>query len=234
VPAKTCPNGQNCGGSSPDGCGGMIDCGTCTAPQTCGGGGTTNVCGCTVVAGTSAADVCQPGTPSMYGNCGGYQDNCGNTNPGMYECGSCPEYQFCPIASPLPPWTNPRVCYGCLLDPTPNSGICGMPGLTCSSDFDCASPYPCLNGMCAYPSKNLYNATCSGLPPTCGGTSPFKCAAGQACTQDSDCAMHAPQSSACIGGVCANPHSWIVGGSNGPLVPAAGCFNTTNATCCFK
>jgi hypothetical protein len=28
-----------------DGCGGMIDCGMCVAPNTCGGGGLANVCG---------------------------------------------------------------------------------------------------------------------------------------------------------------------------------------------
>ena len=27
-----------------DGCGNAIDCGTCAPPQTCGGGGTPNVC----------------------------------------------------------------------------------------------------------------------------------------------------------------------------------------------
>jgi hypothetical protein len=32
-------------GPAADGCGCMLDCGTCTAPQTCGGGGTPGVCG---------------------------------------------------------------------------------------------------------------------------------------------------------------------------------------------
>src|SRR5712692_5258286 len=43
---KTCASqGANCGSIS-DGCGHTLQCGTCTAPQTCGGGGTANVCGC--------------------------------------------------------------------------------------------------------------------------------------------------------------------------------------------
>ena len=42
---KTCATlGKNCG-AVPDGCGGTLSCGTCTAPQTCGGSGTPNVCG---------------------------------------------------------------------------------------------------------------------------------------------------------------------------------------------
>ena len=36
--------GANCGPVA-DGCGGIIQCGTCTAPDTCGGGGVTSVCG---------------------------------------------------------------------------------------------------------------------------------------------------------------------------------------------
>ena len=32
-------------GSIPDGCGGTLDCGACTAPSVCGGSGTPNVCG---------------------------------------------------------------------------------------------------------------------------------------------------------------------------------------------
>src|SRR5437016_6505512 len=39
--------GKNCG-MIPDGdCGDLLNCGACPPPQTCGGGGTPNVCGCT-------------------------------------------------------------------------------------------------------------------------------------------------------------------------------------------
>src|SRR5678815_464735 len=42
---KTCAAlGFNCG-SAANGCGGTLDCGTCTAPATCGGSGIANVCG---------------------------------------------------------------------------------------------------------------------------------------------------------------------------------------------
>jgi hypothetical protein len=42
---KTCAGlAFNCGPAG-DGCGGMLSCGTCTSPQTCGGGGQASVCG---------------------------------------------------------------------------------------------------------------------------------------------------------------------------------------------
>jgi hypothetical protein len=44
APTTCAAQGDNCGTIS-DGCGGTLDCGTCTLPQTCGGGGTSNVCG---------------------------------------------------------------------------------------------------------------------------------------------------------------------------------------------
>jgi hypothetical protein len=65
--------GANCG-TLPDGCGGTLNCGTCTLPQTCGGGGTPNVCGCT------------PTTCALVGaNCGTIADGCGGT----LDCGTC-------------------------------------------------------------------------------------------------------------------------------------------------
>jgi acid phosphatase len=44
TPTTCAAKGANCGTIS-DGCGGTLSCGTCTPPQTCGGGGAANVCG---------------------------------------------------------------------------------------------------------------------------------------------------------------------------------------------
>jgi hypothetical protein len=44
VPTFCYIKGANCG-SIPDGCGGTLDCGSCPAPETCGGGGAANQCG---------------------------------------------------------------------------------------------------------------------------------------------------------------------------------------------
>jgi len=65
--------GKNCG-MIPDGdCGDLLNCGACTPPQTCGGGGTPNVCGCT------------PNCANK--TCG--DDGCGGS------CGVCPAGQTC-------------------------------------------------------------------------------------------------------------------------------------------
>ncbi len=73
-PAKACANGQNCD-TAPDGCGGTLTCGTCTAPLTCGGRGTPGKCGCNTPT-TCAAEGAQ---------CGALDDKCGGT----LDCGSC-------------------------------------------------------------------------------------------------------------------------------------------------
>ena len=44
VPSTCTSLHANCG-SIADGCGGFLNCGTCVAPETCGGGGTANQCG---------------------------------------------------------------------------------------------------------------------------------------------------------------------------------------------
>src|SRR5262249_25371864 len=44
TPTTCAAAGKNCGSIS-DGCGGTLNCGSCTAPETCGGGGVANVCG---------------------------------------------------------------------------------------------------------------------------------------------------------------------------------------------
>jgi hypothetical protein len=47
VPLAACPSGMNCG-TYPDGCGGMLDCGTCQPPLVCS---TNNIC-------VSVSDAC--------------------------------------------------------------------------------------------------------------------------------------------------------------------------------
>jgi hypothetical protein len=67
--------GKNCG-ELDDGCGHVITCGTCQAPETCGGGGTAKVCGCT------PKTACDP-----IKDCGTISDGCGGT----LDCGTCNE-----------------------------------------------------------------------------------------------------------------------------------------------
>jgi hypothetical protein len=73
--------GAECGTIS-DNCGGTLDCGTCTVPQFCGGGGVTNKCG----------GNCTPTTCLILGaDCGSYSDGC----VGTIDCGTCPPLQVC-------------------------------------------------------------------------------------------------------------------------------------------
>jgi hypothetical protein len=73
-----CPASVECGPAS-NGCGGVIaSCGTCTPPQTCGGGGMPGQC-----AGSSG---CVPLSCAQAGvSCGPAGDGCGN----LIQCGGC-------------------------------------------------------------------------------------------------------------------------------------------------
>ncbi|MFN7134440.1 MAG: hypothetical protein ACK4N5_20335, partial [Myxococcales bacterium] len=80
---RTCEvAGANCG-EVEDGCGGVLTCGTCAEGQSCGGGGTANVCG---------APACVPTTCAAQGkNCGELPDGCGGT----LICGTCGDGEAC-------------------------------------------------------------------------------------------------------------------------------------------
>jgi hypothetical protein len=79
LPLSCAELGKDCGVIS-NGCGATVSCGRCRDPNTCGGGGPANVCGCTPLA-------CPPGA-----NCGEAPDGCGGT----LSCGgACPTGQIC-------------------------------------------------------------------------------------------------------------------------------------------
>jgi hypothetical protein len=80
---KTCTQlGDNCG-TVGDGCGGTLNCGTCSGSQTCGGGGTPNHCG---------SGSCTPTTcAALNDNCGQVGDGCGGT----LNCGTCTGGLYC-------------------------------------------------------------------------------------------------------------------------------------------
>lgn len=91
VPRTSCTAlGLNCGPIG-DGCGGMLNCGTCTPPAICGGGGTPSVCGGTI-GPDGGLPTCTPLNCSQQGiGCGPAGDGCGNT----LSCGSCTGTQTC-------------------------------------------------------------------------------------------------------------------------------------------
>jgi hypothetical protein len=174
APLSTCPAADDCG-TIADGCGGMVTCGAaCTAPQSCGGGGTANVCGCKPLTTCPAGDTC-----------GTLPDGCG----GMVTCGSCVAPKTCGGAG------TPNTC-GCTpLTTCPPGDACGtLPdgcGGTVSCGSACTSPQTCGGGGTA----NVCGCTpvttcpagdvCGAVPDGCGATVACgSCAGGQTCTSN--------------------------------------------------
>ena len=84
TPLTSCTAGRNCGYQS-DGCGGVLTCGTCTAPLYCGGGGF-DQCGGNTGHAPDGSTICNPITCASQGfNCGPAGDGCG----GLLQCGTC-------------------------------------------------------------------------------------------------------------------------------------------------
>jgi hypothetical protein len=154
----TCTDlGLSCGPAA-DGCGKLLDCGTCAAPATCGGGG---------VAGKCGTPTCTKKTCAELGvACGPSGDGCGGTQ----SCGTCPPPPDGGTCTPLPCGgrCGPQGdgCGGLLSCPACDGGCtaatcaslgadCGMLGDGCGGSLNC--------GTCVAP------ATCGG-----GGT-PNKC-----------------------------------------------------------
>ncbi|HMI88348.1 MAG TPA: hypothetical protein VK550_29900, partial [Polyangiaceae bacterium] len=155
---------ENCGAMS-DGCGTMLQCGSCTtAGETCGGGGTTNVCG-----------VCVPKTMCPTGwvcgtaptGCGGPAINCGSCDPATEICTTthtCCTKTTC-AAEGKSCGTLSDGCGGQLV--CGNGGMCPDPTReVCLSNGTCCTPITCSN-RCGYsgPDGCGGTATCPGCPP---------------------------------------------------------------------
>ena len=84
--SKTCADlGASCGPQG-DGCGNVIQCGDCHGTETCGGGGTANVCGTPSATGPDGGAPCVPATcTTAHATCGVVGDGCGN----VLQCGTC-------------------------------------------------------------------------------------------------------------------------------------------------
>jgi GH18 family chitinase len=82
TPTTCAAQGKECG-TIADGCGGNLNCGSCTSPESCGGGtpSVANVCGCTPTVTCAGAGK----------NCGSIADGCG----GSLNCGTCTSPATC-------------------------------------------------------------------------------------------------------------------------------------------
>jgi hypothetical protein len=143
---SACPANIECGPAS-NGCGGVIaSCGTCTPPQTCGGGGTPGQCG-----GKSG---CVPQTCAQAGvGCGPAGDGCGN----LIQCGGCDGGTCggggtpgqCGGGTPCQPETCAQLGFNC----GPAGDGCGGTIASCGT---CTPPLTCGGagqpGLCGQPS----------------------------------------------------------------------------------
>jgi hypothetical protein len=187
--------GKNCGPIS-DGCGATIDCGTCTSPDTCGGGGVPSVCG---------HPTCKPKTCADWGaECGPVGDGCG----GSVDCGTCTGTDTCggggtPSKCGHGSSCSPKTCVGDSVNCGPYSDGCGG-SLDCGT---CTGTDTCGGGgvasVCGHPAckpltcASIGPATCGpvadgcgglldcgkcSLPKTCGGLTPSQCGVPSTCT----------------------------------------------------
>jgi len=89
APETCAQQGIECGPAG-DGCGNLIQCGSCAAGLNCGGGGAGKC-------GTMTVSSCKPETCKSQGiQCGPAGDGCGNE----LQCGNCPTGKICGYTSP--------------------------------------------------------------------------------------------------------------------------------------
>jgi hypothetical protein len=174
-PTTCAAAGAECG-SLGDGCGGTLQCGTCPQGETCGGGGTANVCG------TPPPPACQPTTCAAAGaECGLLGDGCGGT----LQCGTCPQGETCGgggtanvCGAPPPPACEPTTCEAA-------GAECGLLGDGCGGTLQCGTcpeGETCGGGgtanVCSAPPPPACEPTtceaageeCGPVPDGCGGT----------------------------------------------------------------
>jgi hypothetical protein len=214
TPTTCAAQAKNCG-QVDDTCGGTLTCGSCTPPQTCGGGqpGVPNICGCT--------PTCPPNA------CGPSPDGCG----GIIDCQTCTPGDVCT-------GTPQATCQACSAA-TAQPDLCSEPQAICGNE-DEGPPNPdcfCVRStsggsLCTRFARSLCNSAEHGLPPICatdadcqargyshcipatqsgcencsGGTACafacFFCPDGQHACKDHVCC---PNAQACCRGVCCEP-----------------------------
>lgn len=188
------PNGYNCGSVK---CKGnkTVTCGTCSAPQSCGGGGAANVCGC-----TPSVTKCPAGA-----NCGSVADGCGGT----IACGGgCGAGQVCDnnvcknACTPAMSCPAEKNC-GTLDDGCGGKVTCGANGGLCPDGAACSNNV-CV--ACTPATTCPAGATCGTAPDGCGGLiacGPLagNCPIGQSCVGNT-CTSCSPVSCAAAGKNC--------------------------------
>jgi hypothetical protein len=180
------PAGDGCGGVASDTDGGTT-CGTCSSPETCGGG-VPGVCGkpsCTMISCSSQGVQCGPAG-----------DGCG----GLLNCGACPSGQTCggggtPGKCGAPDGGGTTTCPA---ETCASQGLhCGPAGDGCGNLIQCGTctpPQTCggggTPGVCG--GSGCVSTSCSALGYNCGPT-------GDGCGNVLQCGT-CPANQSCGGG----------------------------------
>lgn len=192
TPTTCAKQGANCG-TIPNGtCPRILNCGSCTSPNSCGGGGTPNLCGCTPIT------TCPAGN-----NCGSVPDGCGGT----LSCGTCTAPNTCGGGgTPNACGCTPRTCAdvgastGTILDGCGGTLDCGAP---CTTDADCIDTQFCyffFEGHCVpklgddrpcFVENNCLSGCCCDAALCTFNTATFVFPTPGVCTQPSDCSVSA-------------------------------------------
>ncbi|MGD0677688.1 MAG: hypothetical protein ABSC94_19905 [Polyangiaceae bacterium] len=184
--------GYDCGGAG-DGCGDLLNCGSCSGAQYCGGGGP-NRCGGNVyvAADGGAVNLCTPTTCSKLGyTCGPAGDGCGN----LLDCGTCTGTQYCGGGGPNQCGGNVYVA--------PDGGAVNL----CTPETCMELGYDC--GPAADGCGNLVQCgTCSGANTCGGGGTPGVCGhtCGGLCQYQASCTGGTPTT--ITGRVLAGQSAW--------------------------
>ena len=188
-------------GYAGDGCGGVLNCGTCTSPQFCGGGGHNKCGGNNGLARRrrqAAARARPRRAPRSAYTCGVAADGCG----GVLNCGTC---------------TNPQFCGGGGFDQCGgNNGLLPDGGIPCTPTTCAALGYTC--GVAADGCGGVLNCGTCTDPQYCGGGGYSKCGGNNGLTPDGGVAC-TPRPAAASATRAASPATAAAGRSAAARAP---------------
>ncbi len=178
TPTTCAAQGKNCGAFA-DNCGGMLNCGTCTAPATCGGAGVLNACGSTTCVADNATACAGKCSGIVKNNCN--QDiACTNSCPANETCGGGGTANVCGCTP-----DNASACAGkCNVTVTNNCGASVVCANSCSGFETCGGGGSA--GVCGCtPNNPCLGKVCGSPVNSCGQTVSYgSCLAGATCNFD--------------------------------------------------
>ena len=130
APTTCAAENKNCG-DMPDGCGGVINCGSCIAPNACGGGNVANVCG-------QGAQCARVSCEHAGAECGVVSNGC----DGIDRCAKCAPRQECNLNNTCVAVDSSDIDAGVSLPDAGEAGRCdaacmAQPGAVCCMQCGC-------------------------------------------------------------------------------------------------